>query len=249
VPKWVRAWLLRDARLAKKVGRLFVRAIACWQRRAARARGIRGGKAAAVSMQQRFGGTLRPNVHWHLLVPDGLFVEKDGVLTFRSLPGPTDEEVLAIAEKIFERVQKLVLAKRDGEDHAEPDALEHDRVAVEKEAGSQARHPGGGTEVSRRCACVYGYSVHADVSAAAENRKGLEKLIAYMTRPPCPEERLTRLPDGRVLFRMKRPVERRQEGDHCHARGVDTTPGHFGPPASAPFDQLLRPVLVALQAA
>jgi hypothetical protein len=44
-----------------------------------------------------------------------------------------------------------------------------------------------------------GFDLHADVAIAAEDRPRLEPLCRYVLRPPVVQERLTLLPDGRVL--------------------------------------------------
>jgi len=54
-----------------------VRAIGTWQRRVARARGLRAPQTGAITFVQRFGGLVNLNVHFHLLVPDGVFVDAE----------------------------------------------------------------------------------------------------------------------------------------------------------------------------
>ena len=56
-----------------------------------------------------------------------------------------------------------------------------------------------------RCAMVDGFSVHAGVAIRAHDRKGLERLCKYASRPPLATERLTQLPDGRLSYRLKTP--------------------------------------------
>jgi hypothetical protein len=58
---------------------------------------------------------------------------------------------------------------------------------------------------SPRCAMVSGFSVHANVSIEARDRMRLERLCRYAGRPAVATERLTELPDGRLLYRLKRP--------------------------------------------
>jgi hypothetical protein len=55
-----------------------------------------------------------------------------------------------------------------------------------------------------RCATVSGVNVHANVSVAARDRMGLERLCRYAGRPPVAIERLSLLPDARLLYRLKR---------------------------------------------
>jgi Putative transposase len=53
-----------------------------------------------------------------------------------------------------------------------------------------------------RCAHVSG--VHANVSIPARDRVRLERLCRYCARPAVATERLSVLPDGRLLYRLKR---------------------------------------------
>jgi hypothetical protein len=61
------------------------------------------------------------------------------------------------------------------------------------------------TVSGRRCAAVEGFSLHANVRVAANDRDGLEHLARYLARPPVATDRLSQLADGRVALRFKRP--------------------------------------------
>jgi hypothetical protein len=50
---------------------------------------------------------------------------------------------------------------------------------------------------------VAGFSVHANVAVPVRDRKRLERLCRYVARPPVATERLSLLPDGRVLYAFK----------------------------------------------
>ena len=54
------------------------------------------------------------------------------------------------------------------------------------------------------CAQVAGVSLHAAVAVPAHDRQRLERLCRYVARPPLASERLSRLEDGRLLYRLKR---------------------------------------------
>jgi len=58
---------------------------------------------------------------------------------------------------------------------------------------------------SPRCAMVSGFSVHANVHIETRDRMRLGRLIRYCARPAVATERLSELPDGRLLYRLKRP--------------------------------------------
>ncbi len=56
-----------------------------------------------------------------------------------------------------------------------------------------------------RCAEEGGFSLHADVSVNAQDRKRLERLCRYILRPALATERLTECEDGRVAYALRRP--------------------------------------------
>jgi len=54
-----------------------------------------------------------------------------------------------------------------------------------------------------RCASVGGVSVHANVAVPTHDRRRLERLCRYGARPAIATKRLSRLEDGRLLYRLK----------------------------------------------
>jgi len=54
------------------------------------------------------------------------------------------------------------------------------------------------------CCDADGFSLHAKVRIAADDRDGLERLCRYVTRPPIQLERLSLAPDGRVICALRR---------------------------------------------
>ena len=57
--------------------------------------------------------------------------------------------------------------------------------------------------LGERCASVGGVSVRANVAVPARDRRRLERLCGYEARPPVATERLSRLEDGRLIYRLK----------------------------------------------
>ncbi len=55
-----------------------------------------------------------------------------------------------------------------------------------------------------RSAMIDGVSLHANVAVPARDRRRLEKLCRYIARPPVATERLSKLADGKLLYRLKR---------------------------------------------
>jgi hypothetical protein len=85
------------------------------------------------------------------------------------------------------------------------------RVATGPRAGRQVLRLGDRVEAEElsfsegeRCASIAGLSLHANVSVPARDRARLERLCRYVARPPVATERLSRLPDGRLVYRLRR---------------------------------------------
>ena len=53
-------------------------------------------------------------------------------------------------------------------------------------------------------AALDGFTLHAAVAVPARDRRRLERLCRYATRPPLASERLAALPDGTLVYRLKR---------------------------------------------
>jgi hypothetical protein len=85
------------------------------------------------------------------------------------------------------------------------------RTAFGPNAGRRTTHSGDSIDpenmdafASPRCANVKGFSLHANVALNGADRNRLERLLRYCARPPVAIERLEALPDGRMLYRLKR---------------------------------------------
>ncbi|WP_276203642.1 transposase [Hyalangium minutum] len=172
------------------------------QRRRARRQGLRAGQVGAVSFIQFFGSALQVTPHFHSLVPDGVFVPREGSVRFEPLPPPTQGEV----ERLL-RVVRL-LEKRG----ALPAQGPEDALQAYQAHSLQQRLRW--TEVDRRlppskqprCALLEGFSLHANTHLHANDRQGLERLCRYGARGALALERLSRMEDGRIAYRMKRPL-------------------------------------------
>jgi len=60
--------------------------------------------------------------------------------------------------------------------------------------------------VRKRAGYLQGFSLHAAVHLHANDREGLAYLCGYGARSPFSQERLSQLPDGRLAYRLKRPL-------------------------------------------
>jgi hypothetical protein len=207
LPRWVRFKLAYQPKLVTQVLQMFLRVIFAWQRRCARHRGFRDGCPGAVTVVQRFGSAINLNVHMHVLVPDGVFVERGEAAEFVALKAPTDTEVEAIARKVARRVLALVERCEENtetivDESADPYAqsvLESQRKTVLATDGNDPPIKRG-----RRSAFLQGFSIHANVSVGAKKRDALEKLARYCARPPIALSRLSASADGaRLSYRLK----------------------------------------------
>jgi hypothetical protein len=206
-------------------GRLFVEEIARWQNQAALCRGDAGGETGAVTFVQRFNSLLGCFVHFHVVVPDGVFVRQGEAVTFREGPAPSRHDIADVAARVEARMvrwlgRRGLIDERPAEEQSneapEPSPLEacmqmslfggvflrlaHDGTPVPLDD----QRFGIGTK-SPWAAEAAGFNVHAGVTVRAGDRDGLERLLRYCARPPFSLERLSILQDGRIAYRLRKP--------------------------------------------
>ncbi len=212
LPKPLRLRLARHPAWTTWVGGLIVRAIAAWQRRVARARHLAAPQTGAITFVQRFGGLVNLNVHFHLLVPDGVFTPTaDDGLAFALLPAPTGTDLLAILDRVIRRIARRIADESGDYDAAGdldpcPDLL----AQIQAEAVTTWRSPATATSdvvrgTDRLRAWSGGFSLHAGVVIADHDREALERLARYGARPAFAHDRLTWTSDGRISYKLKRP--------------------------------------------
>jgi hypothetical protein len=83
---------------------------------------------------------------------------------------------------------------------AEAPATEFVRILSQKE-------PEGRRPTLKKPLCARspgGLELHAEVTVAAHDRLGLERLCRYLSRPPIPQDRLERRADGKYVLSLKR---------------------------------------------
>jgi len=211
-PRGLKLALAIDSGLLSAALRAFVGAIFAFQRRRAKELGIDAPRPGAVAFIQNFSGALLLHPHYHVLVADGVFEgegEGSGPAAtrhgtgFAALPPPDDEEVEKLLRKVAKRVWKLARARfPDGLPYAE-DA----KVALSA-ASAQTRLPLG-EEPPRRarlCAFLDGFSLHANTHVHSNDRESLERLARYGARGPLALERLSRREDGKLEYRLRKPL-------------------------------------------
>ena len=229
LPFALRYRLAYDSSLLGEVLQIFVRAVfASIRRRAGIPASDRRARCGAVSFVQRFGDALRLNPHFHSLVLDGIYIVNErGEVVFRHVAPPSDAEMARVADRVHRSVARLLDRKGLGPEAVpeEADTLGQEqpllaelygasisgRVATGPRAGRRVTKVGDEVDVESQalasgscCASVAGYSIHAGVRVPAHDRVRLERLARYAGRPPLATERLSLLPDGRLLYRLKR---------------------------------------------
>ena len=108
-----------------------------YRRRARRALGVRGGRCGAVTMFQRFGGALDPDVHFHSLLPDGVFVQDEALprVRFVGVPAPANEGIGRLVEAVAARVKRW-LGRRGLGDEEPPVEADLDDAGMWLQAAS-----------------------------------------------------------------------------------------------------------------
>ena len=185
-------------------------------------------QTGAVTLIQRFGSALNLNIHFHMLFLDGAYVERsEGSVRFRWVKAPTSTELTRLAQTLAQRIGRFLerqgLLERDAENcylaeedvDAEPmeQLLGHSityRIAV---GGPQQGRkvftlqtlPAGDEPFGDSVGQVAGFSLHAGVAARADERRKLERLCRYISRPAVSEKRLSLTPSGNVRYELKTP--------------------------------------------
>jgi hypothetical protein len=205
LPRWARFLLARDPQLVTRTLDIALRAIFAHQRLRARRAGALAPRAGAVTFVQRFGGALNLNVHFHSVIPDGVFVQEVGSVRFVELAPPSDDDLMAVLRRAVARLERLLRPRLMA---AQADARPLDALGS---AQADAMHmlgtaPPDTGRAKKRAAYLQGFSLHAAVHLHANDREGLAHLCGYGARSPFSQERLSALPDGRLAYRLKRPL-------------------------------------------
>jgi hypothetical protein len=182
-----------------------------------------------VTLIQRFGGALNLNIHFHMLVLDGVYcLRRNGRPGFVPVPAPTLSELTQLVERISQRVghhlERRGLIVRDDEnawldwDDEQASALDDlaghaitYRIAVGPHRGQKAftlqTLPPWATEDDEpgELATTAGFSLHAGIAARAHQRDKVERLCRYVTRPAVANSRLSLTGQGQVRYSLKTP--------------------------------------------
>jgi hypothetical protein len=237
-PHSLRFWLATSRQLTNIVHKIVTKMIMSYYVAIAEERGIKDPQPGGVTFLQRFGSALNLNVHGHLITLDGVFSNATGVPIFYHLPGPTDEEVsqvvLAIGDATINVLRKRGYLSEHATEVERPDCVDkafadseqltaatsasnHFRIAFGEHAGEKVRRIGRGFGYEEehglvkgpQCASSNGFTVHANRYIGQQERKKLEDLIAYASRPAFSHKHLSLKdpdnPGGDLLYTLKKP--------------------------------------------
>lgn len=180
-------------------------------KRTLKLRSMGSAKPGAVSFIHRCSANLDTNVHFHCLVPDGVFIQlaTDGPVQFCPLARPSDRAIRQVAQDSCRRICVALEARGQWEwisdrssTVAEGRITFGDRTAqVAKFFPQAARHAQGGVAPVDG---AYAFHVNADHLVEAGDRRGLVELVEYVMAPPVTDEQLSLDQQDNILIRMKR---------------------------------------------
>lgn len=231
-PPPLRYLLAYDSEICTQVLNIFVGVVFAWQRRMAKRElglaSIRHAYPGAITAIHRVGSALNLNLHLHTAFMDGVFVQAEATErpVFRALPGPEKGDVLGLAWEICLQTKRLLeKAGKYFDADPEADTLSQDSpllaacyaasmqgtVTLGPRAGQGVLRIGEYVEpvdreqVETEQTLGHGYNLHAGYRVSAHDRAGRERILRYILRPPIATQRLSRTPDGRVIYRLNKP--------------------------------------------
>jgi len=209
LPMELRIHLRRHPAILSAVRRVFIRAIRHHLRMRARQRfGLDSAELAhmgAVSVIHMTSSDLSQNIHIHVVVTDGVFLEDpvSGTVTFEPLPKLSADDLTKVAWRVCQQTRNLLRRKglwTDSEDPVEPRtvrgtiALSHPRtLTISAMAARPRQRPAGDA-----------FLVWAGDPIHRMNRAGLKNLMLYLLSPAVTESQLTILDNEHVRLRLKR---------------------------------------------
>jgi len=162
-------------------------------------------------------------------VLDGVYLNRDGAPVFHEAAAPTVEELEVLLAKIITRTMRILT--RLGALIDEPDRTYLAETATDgaltplqatsctyriaprpQRAGQKVLSLQSLPEAARPSAPelranAHGFSLHAGVRWRADQRKELEHLCRYITRPAIANERFKRNRAGQVVLQLKSPYK------------------------------------------
>jgi hypothetical protein len=214
--------LAQDGALLGRLTRIFAETVhAFYAERGAR-EGISEAKTGSVTVVQRTSSDLRLNPRLHLVALDGMYHEQGAELAWQALGHLKTSEVGEVLERAVRRMEKqlrrrgLLVEESGADPGAEGDADPESNLAASAVSGQappagpqwlrglQPLEPHALAYDKPLCVSLDGFTLHAATRAGALDQAGREALLRYVLRPPIPQERLERRPDGLVRITLKK---------------------------------------------
>jgi len=181
----------------------------------------------AVTLIQRFGSALNLNIHFHMLFLDGVYADTpDGSVRFQWVKAPSPDELTRLTHTLARRIGRFLTRQGLLTQNSETSYLtsDTDDGPMDQLLGSAITYriavgPNQGRKVftlQTLPACdateddtgrIAGFSLHAGVATKANERKKLERLCRYMSRPALSEKRLSLTPNGNIRYQLKTPYK------------------------------------------
>lgn len=183
----------------------------------------------AVTLIQRFGGSINLNVHFHMLILEGGYAAGEEEPRWVGATAPTDDDVKTVLQTLSKRILGYLVRKghfgesemwRNDDPFADREpvlaacmaASIQYKIGLGPRAGQKVRRLGtmeecyfGEAKLSGpRCAALGGFSLHANTVCGPEERDRLEHLCRYVARPAIAMDRLHQRPDGLLIYKLKK---------------------------------------------
>lgn len=207
LPFWLRVPLAYRHALALEVHAVAARVIERWYRKKAKQLGV-DGRTGMITVIQRFGSDLACNLHYHLIVNDGVH---DALGGFTALAAPTMDEMTALATRIAARVTRLLERRSLDEDIDESERSLCAALARSARRQGAIAHADPEREPDQDAdrwaglikARVEGFDLECTTVVRGDDRERLEQLCKYVLRAPLADRRLRLLATGEVALELK----------------------------------------------
>jgi hypothetical protein len=170
LPKRLRYFVHRDARLAGEISRILAETLTVFYRR--RCGAPKDAAPTQLHVLQRFGSSVNLHLHDHAVVSDGSFSMADGRLRFHAARPLEAGEVAKLVEGLRRRILKRMLRLR---------------AVPEVSVAEMLSWPHAG------------FSLDGGTRVEAEDRAGLERLLLYVLRPALSLKQLTYKPEKGLM--------------------------------------------------
>ena len=200
LPRKLRFLVLKHRSVFLHVQKSLVQAVGCWQRKQARRYvDTQQLKTGALVFVQLFGSALQLTPHFHVLVPEAVWMRDGQRVDIRA---PDEKALESILLRLLRQLKKKLsdiefdVYPEDGHDMVQLEAIQQKLpFKVEEVELPKARKP--------MVAVMEGFSLHAGRRIHENDRDGLCYVIRYSARGPVSQKRVSRLSDGRVRYETK----------------------------------------------